>query len=308
MISLDRPVFIVGLHRTGSTLFKNALDRNSSLAMASDEMQLEGPWRRGFVTKLSRIRDAGSERGLERVMNLVWSAQLPGTFWTDLRRSSIDRDALKIRIRESDRSARNVVAILLDAYRRERNRPRVGAKYPLHISRVGQLQRWFPDCKILHLTRDPRAILSSKLRDEATRRRKTKGFGIGAVVHHATTAVFLADYAWSGRVHRRLNGSPGYRLIRYEDLVAHPREVLASVCSFAGLEFQEEMLDTVGKPSSHSGLQPQGFDGSNLTRWKTRLGRFDRHWIAAWTTRSRRSLGYGGLAEGSEETRCQHSY
>ncbi len=308
MISLDRPIFIVGLHRTGSTLFKNALDRNSSLAMASDEMQLEGPWTRGFATRLARIREIDSADGLEQVMNLVWSAALPGSFWKDLRHSSLDRDALKIRIGGSDRSTRSVVAILLDAYRRERNRPRVGVKYPLHISRIQRLQLWFPDCKILHLTRDPRAILASKLRDEATRRRKARGFGIGAVVHHATMAVFLADYAWSGRVHRRMHGSPSYRLIRYEDLVARPREVLEGVCSFAGLEFQEEMLDTVGKPSSHSGDRPRGFDGSSVARWRTTLNRFDRHWITAWTTRSRRVLGPVGLAEGSEETRCQHSY
>ncbi len=308
MISLDRPVFIVGLHRTGSTLFKNALDRHSSLAMASDEMQLEGPWRRGFAAKFSRIRDAGSERGLERVMNLVWSAPLPGTFWKDLRHSSVDRDELKIRIGGSDRSTRSVVAILLDAYRRERNRPRVGVKYPLHISRIQRLKLWFPDCRILHLTRDPRAILASKLRDEATRRRKAKGFGVGAAVHHATMTVFLADYAWSGRVHRRMHGSPSYRLVRYEDLVARPREVLEGVCNFAGLEFQEEMLDTVGKPSSHSGERPHGFDGSSVARWRTTLSRFDRRWITVCTTRSRRTLGYVGLAEESEETQCQHSY
>lgn len=31
--NLDKPIFVVGLHRTGSTLFKNMLNLNSEVAM-----------------------------------------------------------------------------------------------------------------------------------------------------------------------------------------------------------------------------------------------------------------------------------
>jgi hypothetical protein len=241
-------------------------------------------------------------------MRLVLSGGLYGQFWVDLRELPIDRQRLRRRVADSDRSAPSVVSLVLDAYRELRGRPRVGVKYPLHVARVALLRRWFPDCRIVHLTRDPRAILSSKLNDEATRRRRAAWGPLGFVVHYATLALFVIDYAWSARIHRRLEGRPGYRLLRYEELVSRPRETLAEVCRFAEIDFDEAMLSAVGQPSSHDARTRAGFDDSGVARWKTKLGRFDRRVITLVTARARRTIGRGPTAAGRDGTRCQPSY
>ena len=38
------PVFIVGLHRTGSTLLKNMMDLNSEMCMMPEELHLWSPY------------------------------------------------------------------------------------------------------------------------------------------------------------------------------------------------------------------------------------------------------------------------
>ncbi|MDY0168400.1 MAG: sulfotransferase [Thermoguttaceae bacterium] len=290
--TLDRPVFIVGLHRTGSTLLKNILDRSSVLAMATDEMDVSNPWKHTFEDDMRRFRNAANEAEFRELVEFIYSGRIHSTFWSEYPLQGIPREAILKRLKKDLATVPGVMRILLDEYRLKKGKQRVGVKYPLHVSRLDRLCQWFPDCRAILLTRDIRAICTSKLNDEATVRRKSRGWFAGLVVHYVTLLLFLFDYVWSARVYLQNRMRNNLTLIRYEDLVACPEETVRSLCEFCKIPFEKGMLDATGKPSSISTRPQEGIDRSRASHWKSRLGRVDKWLVRLIAGRSMKVFGY----------------
>jgi len=288
-----KPVFIIGLHRTGSTLLRNILDANSRLAMATDEMELYHPWKRTFADHFKSLGDLRSDETIWSLVEFIYTGTIQGTFWKDYRALGIPREKVFSRIRESDKSLRSVVSILLDEYRSKSGKERVGVKYPLHFSKLHVLLKWYPDSKVICLARDIRAVCASKLNDPATCTRKAKRPWLAPLIHYATLGLFIFDYIWFTRIYRRYRNCPNVRLVRYEDMVSDPDKTIGSLCDFCEIPFEPQMSNANGKPSSFSGIRHKGPDLTRIHNWQTRLSRFDRVLINSLTKRSMVALGYG---------------
>jgi hypothetical protein len=52
--------------------------------------------------------------------------------------------------------------------------------------------------------------------------------------------------------------------IKFEDLLAHPREILRSICSFIGISFEEQMLKGTGNKKMIPEYRRASFDLSRL--------------------------------------------
>ena len=92
--SLNRPVFIVCLHRTGSTLLKNMLDFSPDLAMATDEMAVYSPWEKCFLDWVKEIGDLQDEDRVDKLVEIIYSGKIYGSFWKDYPHLEISRDAV----------------------------------------------------------------------------------------------------------------------------------------------------------------------------------------------------------------------
>jgi len=97
-------------------------------------------------------------------------------------------------------------------------------------------------CRYIHIIRDPRDVVASWL--------KRRG---DSVSERAKTLVRVC-YLWSLSVHLAaygLRAYPGrYHVLRYENLVKSPQEVIRAICRFLDIEFRENMLTPtkLGKP------------------------------------------------------------
>jgi hypothetical protein len=282
---LDRPVFIIALHRTGSTLLKNILNLNSELAMATDEMQLYLPFLKSYAKQYATFSNLQNDDKLRGLVNFLFTQEIKGAFWKEYRKLGITQEDIFNSLKKTDRSLKSVITVLLNQYRKLEQKKRVGVKYPLHFSKTSVLKDWYPDAKFILLNRDIRAICASKLNDEATQRRKIR---FGFLIHYITLFIFIVDYVNLARYYSK-NKLLFYK-INYEDFIMRPDKELINLCTYCEIPYEEEMLDAIGKPSSHTGIVSKGVDEKRVSQWEHKLSKFDRKLIELTTYYSRKKL------------------
>lgn len=292
---MQKPIFIIGLHRTGSTLLKNMFNLNPDVGMAPDEMHFSTPWHKDFLSYFKRAGSLRNDHILRNFLNTLFSDKLYGSFWKELNHTQIDKRRVFERIYASDYSPRDILTIILEEYAISEGKSRFGAKYPLHFSRLGILFDWWPDCKVIHLVRDPRAICASKVNDEATKLRKNNHKLFSHFIHLGTQLFFVSEFLWSCRIDTQYKYKRNYLKVRFEDLVTNPVHYVKEMCNFCELEYDAAMMHPIGKPSSHDGRKRCGFDKLVLTRWEKALSPFETKWITYLTKNSMKRLGYGNI-------------
>jgi Sulfotransferase family len=216
----DRPVFLVGSPRSGTTLLSTMLHAHPRIAMPPETsfllMAYQGREQFGDLTVEQNRRD------LARFMTGK------GTRFVDL---GLDRKQVMDEIVAAPPSVGSAAGTIWRAFARSRGKPRWGDKRPAYWRDVGMIRRTFPDAQIVHLVRDGRACVASL--------KKVEWWTTGAIGGMATWT--LADRELR-RAGRRLPSDSYYRL-RYEDLLGDPKHELDQLCGFLGEEFDEAMLD-----------------------------------------------------------------
>lgn len=118
---------------------------------------------------------------------------------------------------------------LVRAAARVAGRPdaRLGEKTPRHVTIAQEYLEAEPTAQVIQIVRDPRAVLAS-----------FRGVPIG------TRSAALVGDEWSRAidVHRALARHPRYHMLRYEDLVERPAEVLEAVLGFLRLSMHDDVL------------------------------------------------------------------
>ena len=301
------PIFIVGPHRSGSTLWHNLI------AMCPGVMRLTDPrflsdWRhkdfRYFLK--TQVGDLTNDAEVDKMVELCFAKkQLPGadsTFW---RFENIEaatkpelRQAISREVKQSDRSLGAIARILIEEITRFNGCERACVKFPVDIGHMPELFAWFPGCKVVHITRDPRAMAMSKTNDPSGTAIKVLAHPrLAWLIRKLSVLLAIAQYRWTARLHRRFQHHSNYKLFRYEDLLAEPEKTLRSLCEFIDVEFSEDLLHPEAgrhkhQPSSLTGKQRKSFDPSAAVRWQEVIPAFDNWLITSLTKRSMRTLGY----------------
>jgi hypothetical protein len=266
-----RPVFIVGGSRTGSEMLKTMLSASPALDFVDELFLLCPPWlHRDLDSTISRhLGDLAAEGAVDRLVDLLYSGKPYGWFFS-VGVHELDRGLLgELLAREEKLDLRAIFRALMLAHARARGKSGIGAKFPLHYSHSRTLLDWFPDCYLIHTTRNPKGTYASQaakyLRDMDSRLER----------HFMRFRQFVhinIQISWTARVHARLRHLPNYCLVRYEDVVASPEPELRRICDFLGAEFLPTMLTPHQYGSSFDSIGAgKGVDRSSLERWKTSL-------------------------------------
>ncbi|MBA2547304.1 MAG: sulfotransferase [Burkholderiaceae bacterium] len=304
---MSGPIFIVGPHRGGSTLWHNLIAMAPGILRLPEPRFLGRPRQRDFRFFIrTQIGSLTDDRNVERMVKLCLSRQdlpgLGGAMWKFKGIEAADDprllQALARRIKDSNRTIESIVRILLEELTRFSGCSRACVKFPVEVRHIPTLIRWFPDCRIVHITRDPRALSMSKSNDPSgTASRVAAHPRLAWAIRKAALAMVIAQYRQSARIHQRCKRLDNYRLFRYEDLLADPRKTLVELCDFIQTDFIEEMLEPQRgrhehQPSSLTGRQQKSFDSEAAVRWRRVIPAFDKAIILALTRRSMEQLGY----------------
>lgn len=290
---LNNPVFILGLHRTGSTLLNNMLNRNSNLCMAVDEMHIKTPWRmKTFSNYLQKMFPFKDSNQLLIFLNNIFSGKIYGSFWNKYQPSIVEKNSIIEKyVQIENPTPKDVLTLILNQYREKVGKDRIGVKYPLHFKHISLLEKWYPNGKIILLIRDIRAICASKINDTATRTRKQKFFLFSPLIHYMTILGFVYDYYLFYLLAKRKTGKD-ILLIRYEDIIIDPVTILKATCNHCEIPYEEHMIVAMGKSSSFEVDKVNGLDKSRIDKWKVHLNSFDQWLITFLSRRSLRFFGY----------------
>ena len=155
------------------------------------------------------------------------------------------------------------------------------------MTRIDQLNRWFPGCRIIHIVRDGRDACLSHLGQD---------FGFDNIL--ACASAWREEVQWVQRIGGVLG--PRYFELRYEDLVADPAHWLKQLSTFLGVPYDDRMLQYHGNveksvPDSKRHLWPllnQAPRADNAGRWKTRMTSGQRICFEKRSGEVLESLGY----------------
>jgi hypothetical protein len=216
------PVIVLGVGRSGTTLLRVMLDRNSELAI---------PYESFFVTQLARRH--GARPRLDAFLDDL------GRLGT-LREWKISPEDVRPRLQPGITTGEAIAAVF-ETYAERRGKPRWGDKTPLYMQHLPLLGRLFSDALWVHLVRDGRDAGLSFLA-------LPPGFSGKTWAQPRTAAQFAArwrvEIEAARELGRRTTGR--YLELRYEELVAEPERELRRICDFASLPWESGMLEYAG--------------------------------------------------------------
>ena len=304
---LHSPIFIVGPHRAGSTLWHNVIAMCPGVMRLTDPRFLSERRHKSFSYFLkTEIGDLSLDENVEKMIELCLGEKrhpsLDSTFWRFENIEAVRHPELKSeitrRIKESDRSLGAIARILLEEITHFSGYERPCVKFPVEVGHVPELLTWFPDCKVMHITRDPRGLAMSKSNDPSgTAKRISEHPRLAWLIRSLMPWFVVTHYRWTARLHERYRGFKNYRLFRYEDLLAEPEKTLKEVCDFIGVEFTTDLLHPEKgrhehQRSSLTGKQQKAFDPTAATRWQTVISPMYNFIIFCLTKNSMKKLGY----------------
>lgn len=197
---------------------------------------------RGIRHRLRKFGNLKERANAEAVVNYMFSGRLSYTYWDHIRKGKLGicPEALVDAIVESDGSEKSVFDILIKMQPGFSQDMIVGEKTPGHLYQVPTLLRWYPDAKIIHTVRDPRAILIS----ECLKRIKKRP---ARLLTKMTTPVYsflivsyvILTFKYSIFLHRKYRRlyPENYFLSIFEELVQNPEDQVKSICQFLKIDF-----------------------------------------------------------------------
>lgn len=245
-----RPVFILGVPRSGTTLLRTLLDSHPGIACGP-----ESPWIAGSYGDLTSFKDL--------YQSLATDKRGPVRNLTGVQEQDVAL-ALGKAINE-----------IFTAHARARGKELWVEKTPNHALDIPLLHAMFPRAKYLHLVRDGRDVACSTYNG-----RKQWGMlpdvdgpmeitRLNALERWARWEKLIADCGaeYSFTMHG----------LRYEDLIAEPERELRAILEFLGQEYHPGMLDYAASAHDYPGWEAGsadvrhkgGLDPSSLHRWKT---------------------------------------
>jgi hypothetical protein len=216
----DRPIIIVGCARSGTTLLQAMVHSHARLTMPPENRFVMAAYRRRV-----RFGDLSDPVNRDAVADFIITRK--SSKFGDL---GLDADQVRQRMHEVPPTIGSLIGAALEAYAHRFGKDRWGDKRPNYIQNLDDVLALFPDAQIIHMIRDGRDCAAS------LKRMPWWTFGYPASVYKWARAI---DVALDARERLRPDQ---YHEVRYEDLVASPREELTALCDFLGEDFDEEML------------------------------------------------------------------
>jgi hypothetical protein len=256
------PIFICGVHRSGTTLMRDLLDAHPALSV----LPSEGTYITNVERKIQHLKDQDAMafmciEWLKRLANpinqppywILGNTSLEKSPYVDFTNAFISWWPLvQQHLQATNTMWPHLVLQLAYAHVLQQIIPNCKPifwvdKTPTQEQHLTRLWRLFPNAKVLHVLRHPAAILASRKQMEP----------------NTPLRVFVKDMQHSFRIATQQTAlqNPRYLCVRYEDLSSNVDVTIAQIVSFLEIENLTSLtIPTVaGKPTqaNSSFLQPQ---------------------------------------------------
>jgi hypothetical protein len=299
---IEKPIFIIGMGRSGTTLLYNAVASHRDLGWVSKQVEKTGMPAFACLSRLGELHPA-ARRGGNRSDDLPgWVEELrvgPVEAWRTWERCCGEKFLYDYLLDvEASESERACVQKMVSRVLRYQGKRRFVAK-PTGPARIYYLSSIFPDAKFIHAVRDGRATVSSLVRFAAWRdsprmhapawQNPPQGFGPQTPTHYPDDdPIGLAAIQWqevvlSTRAEAEQHAPDRYTEVPYERFVADPHTVLDELIQFAELP---------PSPHAHAFIDRRMQVRDLSDRWRERLGEAEIERLTALMQRGLEAYGY----------------
>ena len=221
MTGSERPIFVVGCPRSGTTLLQLMLHAHPRIAIPPENRFLMAAY-----DERHRFGDLAVEENRRELAR--WIVERKQTRFADL---GLDGRQVIDEIVAGPPTLGSALGIVLRAYAARFGKPRWGDKRPSYFHRIPMLLRLFPDAQIVHLIRDGRDCVASLKEMEWYK-------------HDVYHAIATWGEAIDVDEHSVKSLPPDtYHRLYYEHLIRDPAAELKALCNFLGEEFDPAMCD-----------------------------------------------------------------
>lgn len=253
------PIVILGSERSGTNLLR---------ALLSTHSKITSPPPAGFVDALGGIQSRYFPSGHSPYLSELVDDVVALTK-THLNPWDIDLDSEVIKAKVKNASFWEIFRVVNEIYADKIGRPCWCSKEPGLFNHISEIAHHLPNAKFVYLVRDGRDVALSILRGHL----------------HVFHVYFAAEYwAWTQRLCLNALADPAHSarmyLLKYENLIARPEEVMRDLMHFIGLGFEGSQLQYYqnAKVLDHSKRSrfwknlDRPINGKNMGMYKDHLG------------------------------------
>jgi len=269
-MEIKKPIFIIGVPRTGTTLLYNILCLHPELAWFSIENFSR--WASEDEKEEMRKHFLELKKNHEKIPITEESLFVFGPNWTEgIPQTKIHSDLKKIPIEGeffwrkrfgnkyikdiSDDKKQEIISEL-EKLMTEQKKSRFLSKAPQNTMRLFAIQKKFPDVKFVNVVRDPRAVVYSMLQ-----RHKAEGNwdpGIEILDKKKFDKLELIErFAWRYREMTdelykfSIANKNNFLTISYEDLMFEARKIIIKVLKYCELDIPKNIDQMIPKIKTH---------------------------------------------------------
>ena len=215
------PIFVVGTGRSGTTLLQLMLNAHPSIAICGelhyfDEIQ--------HIKRLLPSLD--SHHSIEQLHSYIQRTETASRLLDGERIFGAGIERLK---QDPSPSYEKFLKYVLEEYAQAEGARRFGEKTPANVRYILDILSIFPNARIVHLIRDPRDVVASRLE-----------------MPWASNSLLVHIVKWRAEVCSASDFSDmteNYMELLYEDLIEQPECKLKKICQFLGEEYSDAMLE-----------------------------------------------------------------
>ncbi len=275
----DRPLFIGGHRKCGTTLFVSLLDGHEELFIYPSES--------GFFYKFYPLfensRYSADDREKRIVSSILKTLDEVIQEWVGYDNCpSFSFERLRELFHERLQGTKKETRDFLDAMiyaawetlavSKGKERYWVDKTTSTEIY-ASTLFSWYPEAKFIHILRDPRdnyGAIKAGWDKRYQHQFDSKERLLQSVIDRARLGMELAQ------INQDRFGAERYLIVRYEDVATEPEVTLQHVAEFLGIRFQKSLLTPTfcGKPwrgNNHEQKKFNAISGDNVNRWRERI-------------------------------------
>ncbi len=273
----DNPIFILGAHKSGTTLLRSIFDAHPDLFVVPFEthfFQNQCFWV-DYNYRQEHPRSLSAEEIVARFSDRLHHlnktedrlGDTPESFTIDVSAFQETFKALDLTMNQKQR-----FGLLMNAYHQALHGTplpedkQVVEKSVEHAEFAPFLKQMFPKARFVHIVRNPYANIVSL--------RKAKILQSGfPLVFRILNSLYNSYY----HLYRNQKLINSYHTLRYEDLVTDPEKEISKLTDFLDLRFHDILLQptkfgNIWQGNSSTGRDLVGFDQARLASWEETIG------------------------------------
>lgn len=262
---MDKPVFVLGCDRSGTTLLSLLLSQSPDLHMTLES---------GFIPDLYEKRQEYDDFTEPKqrwyfIRDLQTTNATSNTIAFDIFELT-DVQAEESLKRAAPTNYAGAIDALFSKTAHMNNKSRWGNKTPKYVHNIDLLVKLFPKAKIVHLIRDPRDVAAS-----------IKRVGWTHTIKEA--AIFWKERVSDGLKGRTFDDDTYYEL-KYESLLEQPDRTLKNLYDWLDIDFSEEVIDQYRQDKNRTSIEKhkdlfdligKPIDKSRAYAWKKSMSKAD---------------------------------